>query len=661
MATFAKLARRGISYTVGGSTLAITAATTYKYNSNTEQGAGFRRQVKFWSRVFPVVTDYYIQTAQSSPYVKYHKWKASKQYENENASEEIENNNDDTETERNTLSPAQRRKRKELLNSLHEKHAPEILEVMLDLKGLYIKLGQVLSVTALPIPEQYRKLFRTLQSDVPGHEEFDTVVKPTLEKEFGRPLDEIFESIDPIPCGAASIGQAHKAILKEEPESSSLSDANDNDNDNGRQVIVKVQYTDAAWKVPADIQCVGDFLQICIWAGVVDEESSRMGYDEFSRQFLSELDYNQEKCNLETVHASSLDPSAPYLKHNVVVPRVFSDYCTKKVITMTYLPGPTMEAEARRQLELLGIDTSVGIAQIIRDAAKDASENHNDAASGELVRRVTKHTGGGIDISRPSPSWKATLSRYLSKFVRVDAILWTARTVKKVRLLSQAGLVSVIHISPGLIVSLAWKKWAETHSSAAEQAERLGEIEGWCTALFDVHGHQVFNLGLFNADPHPGNILVVEEKDEKSSLKRRRKKSAVGLIDYGQCKKLTEEEQLKVARLILSVANNESDEAIASSFRDMDIITSNDSTEFLAEFGRLMFGPFRPEHLQHSWHMKLHKTDKVLYFPKELSMVYRTSLLLRGLAVSLQMNYSIGEQWKHHAQDAVNRIKIKDV
>ena len=145
---------------------------------------------------------------------------------------------------------------------------------------------------------------------------------------------------------------------------------------------------------------------------------------------------------------------------------------------MSYLPGPTMEAEARRQLELLGIDTSVGIAQIIRDAAKDVSENHNDAASGELVRRVTKHTGDGIDMSRPSPSWKTTVSQYLSKFVRVDAILWTAWTAKKARLLSQAGLVPVINISPVLIVSPAWKNWSEGHSSAAEQAERLDEIEG---------------------------------------------------------------------------------------------------------------------------------------------------------------------------------------
>ena len=86
---------------------------------------------------------------------------------------------------------------------------------MLDLGGLYVKLGQVLSVTALPIPDVYRDLFQTLQSHVPGHEEFESVVKPTLEKESGRPLEDIFESIDEIPCGAASIGQTHKAKLKE--------------------------------------------------------------------------------------------------------------------------------------------------------------------------------------------------------------------------------------------------------------------------------------------------------------------------------------------------------------------------------------------------------------------------------------------------------------
>ena len=81
----------------------------------------------------------------------------------------------------------------------------------------------------------------------------------------------------------------------------------------------------------------------------------------------------------------------------------------------------------------------------------------------------------------------------------------------------------------------------------------------------------------------------------------------------------------------------------------------------MANFARLMFGELQVEYLDHSWHAKLHKNDKVLYFPKELSMVYRTSLLLRGLAMSLQINCSVSEQWKHHAQEALDRNIINAI
>jgi len=129
----------------------------------------------------------------------------------------------------------------------------------------------------------------------------------------------------------------------------------------------------------------------------------------------------------------------------------------------------------------------------------------------------------------------------------------------------------------------------------------------------------------------------------------------LGLIDFGQCKQLTTEEQVSIARLILSVANNESDAEVAAAFRNLGVKTKNDSTEFLAMFARLMFGAFKPEHLDHSWHTKMHSMDRILYFPNQLSMVYRTSLLLRGLGMSLQINCAIGEEWKHHAQAAIDR------
>lgn len=121
---------------------------------------------------------------------------------------------------------------------------------------------------------------------------------------------------------------------------------------------------------------------------------------------------------------------------------------------------------------------------------------------------------------------------------------------------------------------------------------------------------------------------------------------------------LQPEERVRIAKLILSIANNESDEVVANHFRNMGIKTKSNSTRFLADFGRLMFGSFEAKHLDHTWHRELHKEDRVLYFPNELSMVYRTALLLRGLAMSLQFNPSVGEEWRHHAEETIKQYAV---
>ena len=129
----------------------------------------------------------------------------------------------------------------------------------------------------------------------------------------------------------------------------------------------------------------------------------------------------------------------------------------------------------------------------------------------------------------------------------------------------------------------------------------------------------------------------------------------LGLIDFGQCKQLTAQDQVNISRLVLGVANNEYDDEVANAFRSLGIKTKNNSAEFLSKFARLMFGKLQPEHMDHSWYNRLHAMDRILYFPRELSMVYRTSLLLRGLGISLQINCSVGGEWKRHAQAAIDR------
>ena len=674
-----KIARR-TAYGLGGLTIAGgTAITAYTY---TEKGLGLRREIRFWSRIVPIVFDYWWHISSSSPFVKlqdFYNDDVDDVYAKdilENTVEAVANNNNNnnniTTNEENDDHHEEYKNeaQKAMYNKLHNRNAPKILSIMIDLGSLYIKLGQVLSVTALPVPSQYREKFRQLQSSVPGHSEFETVIKPTLEREFGRPIEEIFESIEEIPCGAASIGQAHRAKLllpqqstddntDSDTDSDSDSVANSNSNNSGttiRDVVIKVQYPDAKWQVPADVQCVGDFLQLCVYFGVVDESSSKLSYEEFSRQFLAELDYKMERQNLQEVYESSLDKDAPYIKRGVEIPKVFPELCTSQVITMSYLPGPKFEEEARKQLESLGINTSRGVRSIIREETKNEEESDFPSRRSSNKSLVGSFSSSSSSSSSKT-SWMMKFAENMGTFVGVDNILSLIRLARKALLWSTAAAVRGIQIASNtstMIVSPAWLEWAKNHENAASQADMLEWTNDAIDALFDIHGYQIFNQGLFNADAHPGNILIIQNDDDDNNNNNKKKKQStnrkLGLIDYGQCKRLNLDERRRVAKLIVSVADDESDEQIASNFRDLGIITKNDSTRFLSSFARLMFGKFRNEYLKRDWHKSLHEEDQVVYFPNELSMVYRASLLLRGLAMSFQINVSVGEKWRQHAQ-----------
>lgn len=628
----------------------MTGTAVVAAYASTEQGMGLRRELTFWGNFAPVIFDYWWHSSSSSPLVKYQKFRSStKQSLRDEMSQWAITQNEssqvtDGEEEMMLAMEDDEDNRNDLFNKLHKRNAPRIFNTILHLGGLYIKLGQVLSVTALPIPNEYRELFRTLQSNVPGHEEFENVIKPTLEKELG-PLDDIFESIEEIPCGSASIGQAHKAILRQQHAG--------NGNKSGVEVVIKVQYPDASWKIPADIRCVGEFLQLCVYFGVVDESAANLSYEEFSRQFLSELDYQQERNNLEEIYQTTLDPSAPYIRRNVQVPQVYPDLCTKRVITMSYLPGPKFEEEARNQLESLGIDTSRGMRAVLRDSVKETTNVPETVSSNVEEIPAPQNSLGSLK------SWRTKIAVSVGNMVGVDNLLSMVRFVRKILLWSTVVAVDGINLASNLsLVPSQWQEWADAHNNALSQAKMLEWTNDAIEALFDVHGYQIFNQGLFNADCHPGNILIIQERadihDPAYHPSQKYYPPKLGLIDFGQCKRLNLEERQKVARLLVSVANDESDDQIASHFRELGIKTKNDSTRFLAQFARLMFGPFKPEHMKHEWHKSLHRDDQVVYFPNELSMVYRTSMLLRGLAMSFQINVSVGEQWRKHALAAID-------
>ena len=126
--------------------------------------------------------------------------------------------------------------------------AEQIVSALGTMKGAAMKLGQVMSFLDVGlVPEEFREQFQAklaeLRDAAPKVAFKD--MKKVLEQEYDDPLDEVFETFDPVPIAAASIGQVYKARL-----------------DDGRDVAVKVQYPGVNTAVRSDMQNLGMILRL---------------------------------------------------------------------------------------------------------------------------------------------------------------------------------------------------------------------------------------------------------------------------------------------------------------------------------------------------------------------------------------------------------------
>src|SRR5688572_30752727 len=126
--------------------------------------------------------------------------------------------------------------------------AEQIVAVLGTMKGAAMKLGQVMSFLDVGlVPEEFREDFQAklaeLRDAAPKVSFKD--MKGVIEGEFDEPLDELFDTFDPVPIAAASIGQVYKARLR-----GTAGEAGGP----GRDVAVKVQYPGVAAAVRADMQ-----------------------------------------------------------------------------------------------------------------------------------------------------------------------------------------------------------------------------------------------------------------------------------------------------------------------------------------------------------------------------------------------------------------------
>jgi predicted unusual protein kinase regulating ubiquinone biosynthesis (AarF/ABC1/UbiB family)/predicted DCC family thiol-disulfide oxidoreductase YuxK len=205
-----------------------------------------------------------------------------------------------------------RERRAAIMDAYHLRSAQQVVEFMGNMKGLFMKLGQIVSFVNDDVPEQYREVLRQLQTTSPPMC-FD-LARQVIESELRAPLRDVFRDIDEEPIAAASIGQVHRARLR-----------------SGDEVAVKVQYPGVDDAIRADLSgmtVVNGFLGMMSpgldAAGVAAELRARLG---------EELDYRREASNQQTF--AEIYGGHPFIR----IPAVFAEYSTARVLTQRFADG----------------------------------------------------------------------------------------------------------------------------------------------------------------------------------------------------------------------------------------------------------------------------------------------------------------------------------
>ena len=215
-----------------------------------------------------------------------------------------------------------------ILARKHIRNARRIERAIIQLQGLYIKVGQLISIMTNFLPKEFRRELEGLQDQVPARSYAD--IEARFREEFdGKSPDELFASFDHEAIASASIGQVHRATLAD-----------------GTPVAVKVQYPGIEEVVKSDLRTLRRIFRIV--SAFVAYQGLEDVYREVAQMILEELDFTAEASNVDLVARNFLD------NDSVCFPTVVPERSTSRVLTTHFETGIKVGDIAK--LDAAGID-----------------------------------------------------------------------------------------------------------------------------------------------------------------------------------------------------------------------------------------------------------------------------------------------------------------
>lgn len=326
--------------------------------------------------------------------------------------------------------------------------------------------------------------------------------------------------------------------------------------------------------------------------------------EEIEKQFMTEFDYVQEAQQLETVRNNLARAGLEGPGKLCRVPKPYMEYTTTRVLVMEELHGGKLadglKEEMNRQAEREGKSSKQYLA--------DLKKQEQDAkVKGEELKGPTAEEYNVyislLDKKRQATNWMRRLH----------------------------------NLSIGMLPGVSKKTIEDKSTLPVNHAKMIDDI------LY-IHGHEILVDGYFNGDPHPGNILLL--RDDYGN-------PGIGLIDYGQVKKLSKETRHLFAKIIIAL-DDDNKERVVELMKEAGMKTKNMDSEVLYLYAKVGYDQLNEQILK-GRHVQmfmedLEAKDPIVELPKELLMASRCSLLLRGLAQALHQNRSVAKVWRPIAE-----------
>ncbi len=226
---------------------------------------------------------------------------------------------------------------------VHRASAKRIERTLLELQGLFIKVGQALSILAGFLPAEFREELEGMQDQVPPRPIEE--IEARIIKDLGKRPEELYASFNPVPLASASLGQVHEAFLHD-----------------GRRAAVKVQHHGIEEVVRLDLKTIRQIMRIVQW--FVPVQGLDNYYREIRTLLLEELDFAREAQNIIRIRANFVGENVDSdTVPRVDTPEVVPELSTSRVLTLTFVEG--IKVGAVDEIDRLGLNRKDLAKQIV--------------------------------------------------------------------------------------------------------------------------------------------------------------------------------------------------------------------------------------------------------------------------------------------------------